>query len=110
MNKEQIQKEIDGMAEYLPISEIEKRIGLPKTTLQKVLSGERELPKKWHRVVEVYFGVTKKEDDRSNPLINAARGRDENGVNNDEVRVEKSVHSDRKPFMSDAIKKKLGIS
>lgn len=25
-------------------------------------------------------------DDRSNPLINAARGRDENGINNDELR------------------------
>ena len=48
-------------------------------------------------------------DDRDNPLINAARGRDESGINEDEIRHEKTPTPDKKPFMSDAIKKKLGL-
>lgn len=48
-------------------------------------------------------------DDRDNPLINAARGRDESGINEDEIRHEKAPIPDKKPFMSDAIKKKLGL-
>ncbi len=54
-SKEQIQKEIEEMDSYLPVSKIEEKLGMPPTTLQKVLSGTRELPKKWEKVLEVYF-------------------------------------------------------
>lgn len=55
MRKDEIQTKIDKMDKYLPISEIEKELGMPHTTLQKVLKGKRELPKKWVKVVENYF-------------------------------------------------------
>lgn len=55
MTKEEIQKEIAEMDVYLPVSKIEENLGMPKTTLQKVLSGERELPKKWSKVLGAYF-------------------------------------------------------
>ncbi len=58
MTKEEIQKEILEMDAYLPVSKIEERLGMPKTTLQKVLSGERELPKKWLKVLSGYFNRT----------------------------------------------------
>lgn len=60
MTKEQIQKEIEGMDSYLPVSKIEEILKMPPTTLQKVLSGKRELPKKWYKVLQAYF-VTKPE-------------------------------------------------
>lgn len=53
--KDDIKKEIEGMNSYIPVSKIEKTLGMPPTTLQKVLSGERNLPKKWERVLEGYF-------------------------------------------------------
>lgn len=34
-----------------PISQIEKEWGIPATTLQKAIKGERKLPKKWALVV-----------------------------------------------------------
>jgi hypothetical protein len=36
-------EETDG---YLPISKIEEKLGMPPTTLQKVLKGKRKLPAK----------------------------------------------------------------
>lgn len=53
--KDDIKKEIEGMNSYIPVSKIEKELRMPPTTLQKVLSGERNLPKKWERVLEAYF-------------------------------------------------------
>lgn len=55
MTKEQIQREIEEMDAYVPVKTIEERLGMPPTTLQKVLKGERKLPKKWHKVLEAYF-------------------------------------------------------
>jgi transcriptional regulator with XRE-family HTH domain len=55
MRKDEIQTKIDKMDKHLSISEIEKELGMPRTTLQKVLKGKRELPKKWVKVVENYF-------------------------------------------------------
>lgn len=55
MTKEQIQKEIQEMDNYIPISKIEENLKMPPTTLQKVLKGKRELPKKWYKVLETYF-------------------------------------------------------
>ena len=53
--KEQIIKELEEMDGYLPISKIEERLGMPPTTLQKVLKGTRKLPKKWEAILEKYF-------------------------------------------------------
>lgn len=44
------------MPEYVPVRIIERTLGMPKTTLQKVLKGGRELPKKWAKPLEAYFG------------------------------------------------------
>ena len=55
MSKDEIQTKIDKMDRYLSVSKIEKELGMPSTTLQKVLKGKRELPKKWVKVVEDYF-------------------------------------------------------
>ena len=55
LTKEQIEKEIAEMNEWIPVSKIEERLGMPPTTLQKVLKGTRQLPKKWHKVLEAYF-------------------------------------------------------
>lgn len=55
MTKEEIQKQIEMMDSYIPVYKIEEKLGMPATTLQKVLSGKRELPKKWLKVLEVYF-------------------------------------------------------
>jgi len=55
LSKEQIIKELEEMDGYLPISKIEERLGMPPTTLQKVLSGKRNLPKKWNAILEKYF-------------------------------------------------------
>lgn len=42
-------KEIDILlsAVTIPIYQIEENLGMPKTTLQKAIKGERVLPKKW---------------------------------------------------------------
>lgn len=55
MNKQQIQDGLDAMPEYLPIRQIEVLLKMPATTLQKVLKGDRELPKKWDKVLANYF-------------------------------------------------------
>jgi hypothetical protein len=57
MTKEVIQSLIDAMAEYVPVSQIEEKLKMPKTTLQKVLKGDRKLPKKWIKPLESYFGA-----------------------------------------------------
>lgn len=67
--KEQIQQEIEEMDGYIPVSKIEETLGMPPTTLQKVLSGKRKLPKKWIKVLEAYF-VRKP---GNNKLMNSAK-------------------------------------
>lgn len=55
MTKSEIEKEINEMDVYVPVSKIEEILGMPITTLQKVLKGERKLPKKWGKKLEYYF-------------------------------------------------------
>lgn len=55
MTKEILKKNIDEMEIYIPVSAIEKNLGMPKTTIQQVLNGHRNLPKKWVKVLERYF-------------------------------------------------------
>jgi hypothetical protein len=55
MTKEVLKKNIEDMEIYLPISKIEKNLGMPKTTIQQVLNGNRNLPKKWVKILEKYF-------------------------------------------------------
>jgi len=44
-----------------PIYQIEVDLGMPKTTLQKAIKGERELPKKWALKLIEAFPAVKKE-------------------------------------------------
>lgn len=93
MTQEDLKKYIDGMEIYIPIRLIERNLCIPKTTLQQVLKGNRKLPKKWVKVLEKYFNeklYLKKENiilknDIDCQFINAARGRDESGINEDEL-------------------------
>lgn len=57
MTKERIQSLIDGLPKYKSVKEIEMEIKIPPTTLQKVLKGERLLPKKWIKPLEDYFNI-----------------------------------------------------
>lgn len=49
MTKEELLKLLEN--DPTPIYQIEKKLGMPKTTLQKAVKGERELPKKWAIVI-----------------------------------------------------------
>lgn len=101
LTKEQIQKELQEMDGYLPISEIEKRLGMPPTTLQKVLKGTRKLPAKYYKILEAYFvDQSPKIKDLTKPKTKEAKPAQTTNI----------THDTRKPFMSDAIKKKLGIN
>jgi hypothetical protein len=72
-------------------SELERLIGLPKNSLSGVLLGGKKLSKKSELKVQRFMTSEKpnpldlEKSQRSNKLVNAARGRDENGVNNDEL-------------------------
>lgn len=57
MTKEQIQAAIEGMNFYMPVSAIEKKLKMPPTTLQKTLKGERDLPAKWIKPLQNFFGI-----------------------------------------------------
>lgn len=102
-NKEQIQKEIEEMDAYLPVSKIEEKLGMPPTTLQKVLSGKRELPKKWLKSLESYF-VRNPEPEPTPPAEEEKETKQRQQV---QSKPKEGVA--RQPFMSEAIKKKLGI-
>lgn len=65
LSKEEIRKEIENMDAWIPIYEIERRLNMPPTTLQKVLKGTRGLPKKWNKVLEAYFLANKKVTSKS---------------------------------------------
>lgn len=45
MKKEEIEELLKN--EITPICQVEARLGIPKTTLQKAIKGERTLPQKW---------------------------------------------------------------
>lgn len=45
MKKNEIISLLSSVA--VPVYKIEANLGMPKTTLQKAIKGERELPKKW---------------------------------------------------------------
>jgi len=55
MTRESIEKSISEMDVYVPIYKIEELLNIPPTTLQKVLSGKRVLPKKWNKPMEAFF-------------------------------------------------------
>lgn len=63
MTKEQIHKGMKEMDVYVPVSQIEKELNMPVTTLQKVLKGERGLPKKWRKPLENYLLTQKRPQD-----------------------------------------------
>ena len=69
ISKEEIQKEIEEMDLWVPVYEIEKRLGMPPTTLQKVLKGTRALPKKWNKKLEAYFLSQEKKLKLDNSII-----------------------------------------
>lgn len=103
MTKEQIQKEIEEMDAYLPVNKIEEALGMPPTTLQKVLSGKRTLPKKWVKVLEAYFV-------RKDEVVELKVGDNKAWKKAfKEAGVQATPSSSGKPFMNEAIKKKLGL-
>lgn len=56
MDREYVRALLDDM-EFLSLEKIELIIGMPINTLQKFLSGERGLPKKWEKGLKVYLGI-----------------------------------------------------
>lgn len=61
--------EINGILEKVatPIYQIEIDLGMPKTTLQKAIKGERVLPKKW--ALKLIEAFPKKEEVVPPPII-----------------------------------------
>ena len=56
MNKTQLIEAINDMKVYKAISEIERELQMPRTTLQKAVKGYRKLPRRWLKPVADYFG------------------------------------------------------
>jgi len=54
-------KEIDILLREvtIPIYQIEENLGMPKTTLQKAIKGDRVLPKKWALKLKELFPIKK---------------------------------------------------
>lgn len=53
MEKDEIIYLLSSVA--VPVYQIEANLGMPKTTLQKAIKGERDLPKKWElKLLEAY--------------------------------------------------------
>jgi hypothetical protein len=104
---------------------LEKQIGLPKNSLASYLTGVKKMTKANEARVVKFFeqnpnldilvmprrtrglsiNLSLEDEFRSNPLINAARGRDENGINNDELRQNKPRQA-QKPQMAIQVPKK----
>ncbi len=78
MKKTDIEKAISEMKDYVPVRLIERHLGMPKTTLQKVLKGQRELPKKWQKPLEAYFGKNPESISKEPPKQKAASHTSEN--------------------------------
>ena len=76
---------------------IEKELKMPQNSLAGMLKGSRPIPLKWQLALEAYVNVKNGQkvdlpaskkckedyDNQTNPLINAAMGRGESGVNED---------------------------
>jgi len=108
MTKEQIQKSIEGMAVYVPIYKIEETLEMPPTTLQKVLSGTRALPKKWNKPLEAFFTPKKEVNIQdANKATNTVKN-----LTEPSPKTNYSINTSEpkgNAFMNEAIKKKLGI-
>lgn len=68
---------------------VETELDMPLNSLSSMLSGKRNIPDKWLILLKKYIeskgGSFELNNDRGNPLTNAARGRDECGINKDEL-------------------------
>jgi len=83
----------------LKSKDIEAELKMPQNCLASMLTGKRAIPLKWQLALTAFVNIKncKKQDlpiskqgkeeydNRTNPLTNAARGRDESGVNEDEL-------------------------
>jgi len=107
MTKEQIQKSIDDMAVYVPIYKIEETLEMPPTTLQKVLSGTRDLPKKWNKPLEAYFAPQK--DVKIQNINEQTNKVKDLTATPPKTNYSVNTESNGGAFMNEAIKKKLGI-
>lgn len=77
----------------LSVYRIEKDLKIPNGTLSQVLSGKKKLPEKY----EAALRFLAKESSVVNPLINAARGRDESGINEDELQTPLTIEQVPEP-------------
>lgn len=57
MTQQELQQAYNGMTFYMSISAIESKLKMPATTLQKAMKGERDLPAKWIKPVQHFFGI-----------------------------------------------------
>jgi len=73
MEKQEIVALLNTVA--IPTYQIEANLGMPKTTLQKVLSGQRKrLPKKWAlKLLEVYRKVDENNSPKNKEMIEKKR-------------------------------------
>lgn len=94
MTKEEICSILDKVP--TPIYQIEVDLGMPKTTLQKAVKGERELPKKWALKLLEAFPIKKVE----------AKINNTNQVANT-VEPEKPMGSEKSNFVVDTNPKTL---
>ena len=110
LTKEQIQKEIEAMDSWIPVSEIEKRMGMPPTTLQKVLKGTRELPKKWHKKLEAYFVVSSKPVTENNDVFKSPLTIDESLTAEAKSEIEEVKIADSRKFAAISVPKNEHIT
>lgn len=112
MNQEELTKLLENVGS--PISRIEEKIGMPKSTLQKALKGERTLPKEWAIKLKdfvakkQYIGLKRKSSKTQVKDLNEqSEGTTQNikpppGSN-------RTIDTTNQPYINDKIKKKLGI-
>jgi plasmid maintenance system antidote protein VapI len=96
-----------------PISRIEEKLGMPKSTIQKVIDGNRRLPKEWeirlrNFVAEKQYQWLKRKPrtvvKNLNKQSTGTTQKVEPIITNNE-----SIDTLPKRFMSDAMKKRLGL-
>jgi hypothetical protein len=75
MTKEDLKKNIEDMEIYVPIATMERYLEMPKTTIQQVLNGHRNLPKKWVKVLERYFNEKIYKISESDKWVNPQKDR-----------------------------------
>lgn len=80
--------------------DLERLIGLPENCLSNILKGNKKLSRKSEIKIEKWAVSEKpdplnlpssKKEGRDNQFENAARGRDKSGVNEDEIKFQKST-------------------